>query len=308
MKFTAMLVRALVIIAAFYGGYLWVSPTMNLPEFAKGQVDNIAHQGGNLEYPDATLKAYDEALNSQADVLEVDVHLTKDGHLIVLHDTTIDRTTNGKGAVRDHTLAELKALDAAYWWPYHPNDDIEKVRVPVGQEFPYRGAGLQISTLNEMFDRYPHHRFTIELKDNTDELRNALATALDKYNRWHNTLVASFYLDTLQKLRASHPQAQTYAGESEIKFFYALHLLRLEKLFPYSVDAFAVPMSSGNVNLATRRFIQAAHNAGILVHYWTINQEEDMRFLIDIGADGIMTDRPALLNALQTGRPSPNLL
>lgn len=308
MKLLRVLFRAFVLIAVLYALYSVAVPTPMLTEFAREQVDNIAHQGGNLEYPDSTLIAYDAALKSNVDVLEVDVHLTRDNHLVVIHDDKVDRTTNGKGAVRDYTLAELKVLDAAYWWPYHSNDDINKQQVPINQDFPYRGMGASIPTLDEMFQRYPHHRFTIELKDNSAPLRNALIAKIDEYDRWGSTLVASFYLDTLQQLRSAQPQAQTYAGESEIKLFYVLQLLRLEKLFPYSVDAFAVPMTSGGLNLATPRFVQAAHNAGILVHYWTINAEADMKRLLEIGADGIMTDRPALLYQLQTGRKPVNLL
>ncbi|MFQ3228730.1 glycerophosphodiester phosphodiesterase [Reinekea sp.] len=308
MKLLRILSRAFILMAVLYAVYFVAVPTPTVSEFARQQVDNIAHQGGNLEYPDSTLIAYDAALRSNVDVLEMDVHLTRDNHLVVIHDDTVDRTTNGKGAVADYTLAELKVLDAAYWWPYHSNDDVAKQQVPVNQDFPYRGAGATIPTLDEMFQRYPHHRFTIELKDNSDELRTALIAKIDEYDRWSTILVASFYLETLQQLRQAKPQAQTYAAESEIKLFYVLQLLRLEKLYPYSIDAFAVPMTSGGLSLATPRFIQAAHNAGILVHYWTINTEADMQQLLEIGADGIMTDRPALLYQLQTGRKPVNLL
>jgi glycerophosphoryl diester phosphodiesterase len=308
MKLLRLLIRAFLLVAVLYALYCVAVPTPTLAEFAQEQIDNIAHQGGNLEYPDATLMAYDAALLSQVDVLEVDVHLTRDNHLVVIHDDTVDRTTNGKGAIRNYTLAELKVLDAAYWWPYHPYDDINKQQVPINQAFPYRGMGATIPTLDEMFQRYPHHRFTIELKDNTDDLRAALIAKIEEYDRWGNTIIASFYLETLQQLRMAKSEAQTYASESEIKLFYVLQLLRLEKLFPYSADAFAIPMTSGNFNLATPRFIQAAHNAGILVHYWTINAEADMQRLLEIGADGIMTDRPALLYQLQTGRKPVNLL
>jgi glycerophosphoryl diester phosphodiesterase len=308
MKLLRLAVRTSFILLAGYAVYFLFVPSPTLATFARGQVDNIAHQGGNLEYPDATVLAYDAALLSEVDVLEMDVHLSKDGHLIVMHDEMLDRTTNGKGAIRNKTLAELKALDAAYWWPYHDNDDVEKKLVPENQSFPYRGTGVTIPSLDEMFQRYPHHRFVIELKDNSDELRDSLIAKIDQYERWDSTLVASFYQQTLQRLRTQEPRAQTYAAESEIQLFYVLHLLRLEKLYPYSIDAFAVPMSSGKINLATPRFIQAAHNAGILVHYWTINTEANMERLMALGADGIMTDRPRLFYQLQTGRKPADLL
>ena len=308
MKFLRVLFRGFLFIAVFYTVYFFMVPTSSLTTFAQGQVDNIAHQGGNLEYPDATILAYDAALVSNVDVLEMDVHLSKDGRLMVMHDENVDRTTDGQGAIREYTLAELKTLDAAYWWPYHSNDDIERLLMPLDQSFPYRGTGVTIPTLDEMFQRYPYQRFAIELKDNTDELRASVIAKIDQYDRWDSTLIASVYLETLQQLRKTEPRAQTYAAESEIQLFYVMQLLRLEKLYPYSIDAFAVPMTRGGINLASPRFIQAAHNAGILVHYWTINHESNMQRLMEIGADGIMTDRPARLYQLQTGREPVNLL
>jgi len=277
---------------------LVVLPSKPVPKFTFGQIDNIAHQGGNLEQPDATFVAFDAASELNVDVLEMDVHLSKDGHLIVMHDRRVDRTTDGEGAIQDLTLAEIQQLDAAYRWPYHTNKDVEKHKVPDDMTFPYRGKGLSIPTLNEMFQRYPHHRFVIELKDDTEELRSALLEMIGQYNRWDHVLIASFYASTLKEVRKIAPRAQTYAAGGEIRLFYILHMLHLEKLFPYDIDAFAIPMTSGGLNLATKRFVEAAHNAGMLVHYWTINDEDDMTALMEIGADGLMTDYPSVLQKL----------
>ena len=277
-------------------------PSPSVPEFSYGQLDNIAHQGGNLEYPDATFVAFDAAVKLNVDVLEMDVHLSKDGHLMVIHDKRIDRTTNGVGAIRELTLAQIQQFDAAYWWPYHSNQDVEKHNVPDAMTFPFRGKGVTIPTLNEMFQRYPDHRFVIELKDDTEELRSALLDMIDQYDRWRHVLIASFYQPTLQQVRKIEPRAQTYAAGSEIRLFYILHKLHLEKLFPYDIDALAVPMTSGGLNLATQQFVDAAHNAGMLVHYWTINNADDMTALMEMGADGLMTDYPSVLKSLPYGR------
>lgn len=278
--------------------------TMMLPypapsAFGRGQVDIIAHQGGNLDWPDATVLAYDEAAALGVDVLEMDVHLSKDGRVIVLHDETVDRTTDGQGAIRDLTLAQLKQLDAAYWWPYHPNDDVEKANVPADFNFPFRGLGEQILTLREMFERYPNDRFVIELKDGTDSLREATLELMREFNRWDNTMLASVYADSLQAIRKAEPAAQTYGAESEIRLFYILHLFRLERFYPYDIQGFAIPTEQGSINLATAKFIRAAQNAGILLHYWTINDDETMQLLLDANVDGIMTDRPIRLKALR---------
>lgn len=265
-------------------------------QFYDGQLDLIAHQGGNLEFPDSTLPAFDAAYQLPRVVLEFDVHLSKDGEMMVMHDARVDRTTNGTGAIRSLTLAELKQLDAAYWWPYHPNDDISKQRVPSNQQFPFRGKGISIPTLSELFDRYPGAHFVIELKDNTPELRTGLLKHIDKYNLWSRVLIASFYHETLEAIRSSEPRAQTYGAEADIRLFYWLHLLHLESLFPSDTAALALPMKAGPVDLATPRFMAAARSSGVLLHYWTINREDDMTRLISLGVDGIMTDRPALLN------------
>ena len=275
----------------------WPVPTLS--PFVAGQVDVIAHQGGNLEWPDSTRLAYDEAVEAGTDVLEMDVHLTLDGHVVVMHDERVDRTTNGQGAIRNMTLAHLKTLDAAYWWPYHDLDDVSKTAVPEDAVFPFRGQGEQIMTLAEMFEAYPNHRFVVELKSDRQTLRAAVLALLDRYDRWDSVLLASFYQETLQAVRREAPQAQTYGAEAEIRLFYVLHRLYLERLFPYDIDAFAIPMHSGGFDLSTPRFVQAARNAGILLHYWTINDDEDMQALTGLGVDGIITDRPSRLIDLQ---------
>jgi glycerophosphoryl diester phosphodiesterase len=288
-----------VTVLVVYAGLFLLLPPAETPMFAVEQVDVIAHQGGNLERPDATFVAFDHAVNVQASVLEMDVHLSLDGQLIVLHDANVDRTTNGFGSVRDMTLAELQKLDAAYWWPYHSNDDVEKQNVPAGLDFPYRDQGLKVVTLESMFQRYPDFRFVIELKDNSPELRAALLKMIDKYDRWHRVLIASFYQDTLEAIRKQEPRAQTYGAKAEIRLFYVLHRLRLERFFPYDIDAFAIPMTSGGFDLTTPEFVASAKRAGILLHYWTINETDDMQKLLRLGVDGIMTDRPELLRGVQ---------
>lgn len=274
-------------------------PVPSVSPFVDGQVDVIAHQGGNLEWPDATGLAYDEAVEVGADVLEMDVHLTLDGQVVVMHDARVDRTTNGQGAISDMTLSHLRTLDVAHWWPYHRNDDVSKADVPDGTVFPFRGQGEQILTLEDMFKAYPHHRFVVELKTDNDRLRQSVLALIDRYDRWDSVLLASFYQDTLQAIRRESPQAQTYAAEAEIRLFYVLHRLYLERLFPYDIDAFAIPLRSGGFDLSTPRFVQAARNTGILLHYWTINDDDDMRRLMNLGVDGIMTDRPARMIELQ---------
>ena len=113
----------------------------------------IAHQGGDGLWAGNTMYAFDKAVEIGADVLEMDAHITKDGENILIHDESVDRTTDGTGLIEELTLAEIQQLDAAYKWT---NDE--------GQTFPFRGQGIQVPTLNGLFEKYPDMRYLIEIK------------------------------------------------------------------------------------------------------------------------------------------------
>src|SRR5512139_2954475 len=113
----------------------------------------IAHQGGDGIRPGDTMVAFEHAVQIGADVLEMDAHMTRDGKIVLMHDERVDRTTDGTGLIEDLTLAELKQLDAAYQWS---NDD--------GRTFPYRGQGIQVPTLRELFEKFPEMRYVIVIK------------------------------------------------------------------------------------------------------------------------------------------------
>ena len=255
----------------------------------------IAHQGGNLERPDETLAAFAYAVGIGAHVLELDVHLSADDELIVIHDDTVDRTTDGRGRVRDLALDELKALDAAYWWPYHSNADVQKLNVPEDMEFPYRGTGLQILELSEVLLAFPDMRFVIELKVEETYAADLLVRMLERLSMTEQVVIASFYPDVMGHVRNAWPEIATSGTEREIVVFYALHRLGLAFLYSSPVEVFQVPMEFGGLRIMSPRFLRDARSKNIRVQVWTINDVETMDRLIDMGVDGIMTDRPALL-------------
>jgi glycerophosphoryl diester phosphodiesterase len=260
-------------------------------------IDLIAHQGGNLERPDETMEAFAYADALGAQVLEMDVFMTKDQQLAVIHDESIDRTTDGSGLVKDYTMEELRAFDAAYWWPYHSNDDLQKKDIPADQEFPYRGKGLKILELEEIFLRFPQKRFIVELKSAIEEAADVLIEKIDRHDLWEQVAIASFNQEIMQYIRERRPEAITSGTEPEIRIFYVLHRLGLSFLYRPDLELFQVPMVFSNQKVITPGFLRAAHRKNIRVYVWTINDIETMDYLTELGVDGILTDRPMLLKA-----------
>jgi glycerophosphoryl diester phosphodiesterase len=243
----------------------------------------IAHQGGDGLRPSNTLLAFQHAVDLGVDVLEMDVHQTRDGALVVIHDATADRTTNGSGALADMTLAEVKALDAAYHWPYE------------GEERPYRGRGVSIPTLAEVVSRYPRLRFNVEIKPASAETGRAVCAELQRLDVADRVLVASFHPAAIDAFRGACPSVPTSGDESEVRWFYFQYRLGLAQFARPSVQALQVPRSIGDYDLTQPAFIAAANARGLNLDYWTINDPEDMRTLVERGAAGIITDRPDLL-------------
>lgn len=258
----------------------------------------IAHQGGNLERPDETLLALDHAVTVPSDILEFDIHLTKDHQLILMHDSLVDRTTNGKGAIADLTLAQLKQLNAAYWWPHHSPDTLQSRAVLDQAEFPYRQQNIKIASLKEVFDRYPSMPMLIEIKTKTPEATQIFGEMLGTYNRWGSTIVASFDEATLERFRKQYPQAATAASQTEVISFLLLSKLGLSALYSPSANALQVPMRAMGIEVVTKGFVAAAHQRGMQVHTWTLNSKEQMQLAIDRGVNGIITDRPQTLRSL----------
>ncbi|MCI0398172.1 MAG: glycerophosphodiester phosphodiesterase [Chloroflexi bacterium] len=241
----------------------------------------IAHQGGDGLWPGDTLYAFERAAGMGVDVLEMDVHSTADGALVLMHDDTVDRTTDGAGKINSLTLDELKSLDAGYDWS--PDG---------GQSFPYRGQGITAPTLEEIFTTFPSQWMVIEIKQVEPPIVEPLCQMIRQYGLADRALVASFHKQTMAAFRTACPEVATSAAEDEIRPFFILNTLFLGALHSPPAHAFQVPEYSGSLHVLTPRFVRGAHGRNLEVHAWTINETADMQRMLDLGIDGIITDYP----------------
>jgi len=251
----------------------------------------IAHRGGMALWPENTVYAFDEAEHAGATALEMDVHRTSDGELVVSHDPRVDRCTEGEGAIEQMTLAEIQALDAGY--RFSPDD---------GATFPFRGKGIRIPTMREVFERFGHLRFVIDSKPPRPEVALQLAALANECNVSDRVCLASFHLDNVAAIRRDHPHLATSLSEPEVMVFWAAQAFYLSGLYQAPAGAMQVPPSQFGVPFLTRRFVETAHAKGMLVQVWTINDEDEMRRLLDLGVDGIVTDYPDRLARVTAAR------
>jgi glycerophosphoryl diester phosphodiesterase len=280
------------ILALFFGLLLFVLLALafitpaapDYPFFAQEGFMVIAHQGGEQLRPSNTLPAFQHATELGVDVLEMDIHASQDGALVVIHDATVDRTTDGNGRLQDLTLAQIKQLDAGYYWT---DDD--------GQSYPYRGQGITVPTLEELFIAFPQMPMNIEIKQREPSIVQTVCDLLDQYGRRQSVLIASFHPETMVEFREKCPGVATSMTEPEIRRYFALNTIFLASLFNPPGEAFQVPEYAGDLRVITDRFVRGAAGRNVAVHVWTINDPADMQRFIDLGVDGIITDRPDLL-------------
>lgn len=241
----------------------------------------IAHRGGKGIWPPNTLYAFERAAAMGVDILEMDIHRTADGALVVRHDPTVDATTEGSGCIRDFSLAEIKALDAGYRWT-----------ADGGHSYPYRGQDITIPTLEEVLEAFPHLRINIDIKPKDPAIIPPFCQLLRDYGRLNNVLVGSFHNRQLGRFRKLCPEIATAAGVAETRWFYILNKISLDAFYKPRADAFQIPEYAACLQIVTRRFIQGAHDHNLQVHIWTVNEVQEMIRLIDWGVDGIITDYP----------------
>ncbi len=263
------------------------SPARSHPYFLDLPRDRpvvIAHRGGADLWPENTIEAFQGALALGSDVLEMDIYATADGVPVVIHDETVDRTTNGTGRVASFTLDELQELDAAYHFSPWNAPDVT----------PMRGQGVIIPTLREVFETFPEAPMLVEIKARDEQLVERVLDLVQEFDRPYKTLLASFHHSVLQQIRQRDPRVATHLSQREIipimvaSWFFSGHL------FTPSAEAVFVPPRRGILPVATRRFIHAAQRRNLFFGVWTINEEAEMRRLLARGVQGLLTDRPDL--------------
>ena len=245
----------------------------------------FAHRGGSLLWPENTMLAFRGAVEMGCRYLETDLHATRDGALVLIHDDTLERTTDGSGPVWEHTLADLKRFDAGYH--FSPEG---------GCTYPYRGQGVTVPTLEEVVEAFPEVRLNVEIKQEQPPAVAAVADFIEKRGLHDRLLVASFRDRVVREFRsASGGAVATSAAQGEARRFWLASRLRLERLLRVPYDALQVPVRYGSRTVLDRRLVRAAHRRGLQVHVWTVDEPEEMRRLLSLGVDGLMSDRPDLL-------------
>lgn len=247
-------------------------------------VQAIAHRGGALEAPENTLVAFGHAQTVGAAMVELDVHLTADGHVVVLHDETVDRTTDGSGRVRTLTLEQVRQLDAGYRYS------------PDGASYPFRGLGVRVPTLEEVFQAYPDAPLIIEMKVDEPRLAAEVARLVETYGAAGRVVVSSFHQGVLEHFRELAPGVATGMSLQEALQFVLLERFGLSFLYPGPPgDVLQVPERYSLLPVASKNLIERAAEWGLPVHIWTVNDRDAMRRWVTLGATGIITDAPRVL-------------
>lgn len=279
----------------------------------------IAHGGGNKEFPDNTLEAFYNAYSVDQNVMmETDVSITKDGVLILSHDTTLDRKTNVTGKIIDWNYSDLIAqkVDFSYTNPTQDGvlngervrftDENGNERTPTDVEYPEGVAPRDekvflATTLEDLLTAFPHNRINVEIKQSGELGMTAMKEALrllEKYDAWDRVVLASFHNEIYaeyQRLQKAGEVPESFMcspGVAGVAKFYLLQLFNADLFHNDSMCVFQLPTEYSIIKLSTERLVQKMHDHNLAVHFWTINDPEEMEFLIGIGADGIMTDYP----------------
>ena len=257
-----------------------------------------AHQGGAWEAPSSTLHAIAAALEAGATGIELDVHATADGRLVVSHDPTVDRTTDHSGAIAELTYAELSKLDNAYWWA--AGADVSPGLAD--DRYPYRGRAPEdhrfgIALLEEVLEEFPGVILNLDIKQTAPVVapyEETLAGLLRRSGRIDDVIVASFLDSATDAFATFAPEIPTSAGTVAVAAFYQA-VQAGETPGPLRHVALQVPAQFGEMTLVDEHFVEVAHRQGLAVHVWTVDEESEMRELCELGVDGIITDRPTAL-------------
>lgn len=247
----------------------------------------IAHGGAKDLFPENTMLAFRGASQIGVDALEMDLCMTSDEQIVCHHDLTINRTSDGEGNLIDYTFAELQAFNFGA--------DFDN---PDG-ESPYKDSMVQIPLLREVIESFPGVPLVIELKNRGENGKRAaevLTSLLDKYDLADRVIVASFSKEVLDHFQEfSDNKYMVSASEEETEDFVFSGLSGVSFLYRPKSVAVQIPMSQAGINLSTSRVINSAHSRNMAVHYWTIDDPDDMKLLIQNGADGLITDRPDIM-------------
>ena len=239
----------------------------------------IGHRGGAGAAPENTVTAIRHGLEAGADAIEFDIHGTKDGRIVVFHDETLERTTDGTGVVEELTLDELRRFDAGF--NFTPD---------FGRSFPFRGTGIGIPTLDEAVEACEGRPIVCEIK--TPRSGQALAAWLPGKPVRERMIVGGFEADDVRP--ATSVARWRCANQRDLTPFVLLGKLGILARLAADITAAMVPVRKGLIRVVTAGFVRRCHEAGIGVHVWTVNEPDEMRQLLELGVDGLISDYPAI--------------
>jgi len=250
----------------------------------------IAHRGFSGRYPENTMLAFEQAAALPIDAIELDVHSTRDAKIVVIHDPTLDRTTDRNGRVLDFTWDAIKKVDAGFLF------DPEKTG-----DYPYRGKGIVIPLLEDVFRRFPEMKFIIEIKQVMPAIEESVYRLIRKYRMEDKVIVASEHNEPLLRFRNIDSVVATSVSAEEAQELHQSFRMRLANFYRTRGDAVQIPEAYQGTRVVTPAFIRAVKRKGLALHIWTVNEVEDMQRLMLWGVDGIITDFPdRLLHLVKT--------
>lgn len=253
----------------------------------------VAHRGGSALAPENTMAAFESAVDQWgADMLEMDVHQSADGRIVVIHDATVDRTTDGSGAVAALRWDELRELDAGYRFR------------DLSGEASFRGGGVRLPLFEDVLERFPRTRINVEAK--AADVTAGLIEVIRRCGATHRVLVAA----TEEESRGIHHgyEGPSSASRRQLRLAHTLLRLGLGRFHVPDTDALQLPDTWEGRRIVTPELVAWAHRLNLPLHVWTIDEEDDMRRLLAWGVDGIQTDRPDRLARVLhelSGRPLP---
>ena len=284
MKLILKLIVGLGIIYAFLLAIPGYGPVADTAFYKDANFTVIAHRGGRGLVPGNTIEAAINAVEIGSDIIEVDVHLTADDVLVVRHDAEIDTTTDGSGLIADMNLADIQSYRVGYQELDYPNKS--------------ESAVLRVPTLKSLFQRLPNQRYLIELKPEEVTPADALCELIVSHGLQDQVVVGSFHSSILRYFRKNCPSVPTSLGQSEGTWLVFLERVHLGHLFNSPGYSVQLPFQYAGVDIVRESLVKLSHDLNLNVDVWTVNDTESMEILINIGVDGIITDRPDLLRRI----------
>jgi glycerophosphoryl diester phosphodiesterase len=244
----------------------------------------FGHRGAAAHCPENTLPSFRRALAAGADALELDIHPTRDGIPVIIHDDTVDRTTGGAGLVREMSLAQTSRLDAGF-----------RFTRDGGAAYPFRGTSVQVPTLEQLLSISGPARLNIDFKETSPAMEDEVWRLIERFGAHDRVLVCSSADRVAWRVRRRFPGLPTSACTVEVAAMVVMGWFGLARLAVPAVAALQVPVSQAGIPVLTRRLVEVAHDHGVAVHVWTVNDATAMRSCLDLGVDGIMSDDPERL-------------